>query len=224
MINVLIVEDERIAAEYLRRIIEQVGYSVVGIAKSSDEAFALLKHNAVDAVLTDIMIQGGQSGAEFAVALRQISQCAIIFTTAYADEEMVEYAVLASVDGYLIKPLVPKEVLVTLKLALKRRRFMRTGNDEIITLQGGYKLHRNGSLFKEVTRINITSKMRELLEYLAKNPNHYHSTQAISSALWGRPDCVGALRTLIYRLRQTTSEKLIDASVSEGYRLHKENI
>lgn len=40
-------------------------------------------------------------------------------------------------------------------------------------------------------------------------------------ALWDAPDCFGALRTLIYRLRQLTGQKLIETSVPQGYKLQQ---
>lgn len=184
MINILIVEDATIEAAYLCRIVEQAGYHVIGIAKSANEAFNYVRQSSIDAVLTDVMIQGAKSGAEFAVELRQISTCAIIFTTAYSDEEMVEYAVRSSADGYLIKPLIAQEVLATLRLALERRRFSVRGNEPIV-LVGGHQLYLDGTLYCGTKKLAVTAKMRELLEYLvAKRPDEYHSTHAISWALW----------------------------------------
>lgn len=57
---------------------------------------------------------------------------------------MVEYAVLSSAYGYLIKPLVAREVLTTVRLALERRCFNPSITEPIV-LRGEYRLYLDGA-------------------------------------------------------------------------------
>jgi len=68
------------------------------------------------------MIKGSMSGCEVAMHLRTLSDCAIIFTTAYADDEMIGYAMDAKADGYIIKPYNEREIIAAISLLNAKRR------------------------------------------------------------------------------------------------------
>ena len=86
MYKILIVEDELIAAEYLKMILEKKGWSVVDIVDNGVNALESVAKYNPHLVLMDIMIKGSKSGCEVAMNIRNISNCSIIFTTAYADD------------------------------------------------------------------------------------------------------------------------------------------
>jgi len=64
--KVLIVEDEFIIAQDLRRIVTGLGYAVMGMAKSADEALKKLSKELPDLVLLDINLIGDVKGTELA--------------------------------------------------------------------------------------------------------------------------------------------------------------
>ena len=116
--SILIVEDELISAEYLKEMLENDGYRVLNIVDSAEEAISQYKSINPDLVLMDIMLKGNISGSEAALKIKQYnSEAKIIFLTAYATDEMLNYAVEAEAYGYLMKPYREKEILATIKLA-----------------------------------------------------------------------------------------------------------
>ena len=82
--RVLIVEDEVIVADDLDWKVKQLGYEVVGIAASGEEAIPLAELERPDVVLMDIQLQGEMSGTEAARSIHLKTGAAIIYVTAFA--------------------------------------------------------------------------------------------------------------------------------------------
>ena len=112
MINVLIVEDEPLAARRLADLLarQPVPVAVVGTAESVAEAVGLLRTTAPDVLFLDIHLADGLS---FELFERAEVRCPVIFTTAYD-----QYALRAfkhnSID-YLLKPLDADELAAAVR-------------------------------------------------------------------------------------------------------------
>lgn len=115
--RVVIVDDEPLARERLRRLLQEFpGYEVVGEAGDGESALDVVDDEEPDLVLLDIRM-GGMDGLQVA---RQLSEMdvppAVIFTTAYAEHALSAFD--ASAQGYLLKPVK----LEKLRDALQRVR------------------------------------------------------------------------------------------------------
>lgn len=119
--KVLIVEDEFIVANDLRLILEQAGYTVNGIAASSEEAENNIRKNKPDIVLLDIRLQGKQTGIDLAKKLRA-ENIAFVYLSAYSSQKVLEEARTTEPYGFLVKPFRDKDLLVTLDIALYRHK------------------------------------------------------------------------------------------------------
>jgi DNA-binding LytR/AlgR family response regulator len=103
MFKALIIEDEKLAAEHLQSLINQVDIKIdiIGIISSVEESLDWFNNNPVpDLIFLDIQLSDGLS---FEIFNYTNISCPIIFTTAYE-----EYAIKAfkvnSID-YLLKPI-----------------------------------------------------------------------------------------------------------------------
>jgi YesN/AraC family two-component response regulator len=67
--RILIVEDERIVATDLRQRLTSVGYTVVGMAATGDEAIRMVEETSPDLVLMDITLKGDMDGVQAASAI-----------------------------------------------------------------------------------------------------------------------------------------------------------
>jgi len=103
--KVLIVEDEFIIAQDLRRIVTGLGYAVMGMAKSADEALKKLSKELPDLVLLDINLIGDVKGTELAVTLRDEYGLNFIYVTSFSDPETLQEMTQTKPP-----PLKPKEV------------------------------------------------------------------------------------------------------------------
>lgn len=84
MDRVLIVEDELIVADDLEWQLTQMGYKVIGIAASGEEALSLADQERPHVVLMDVQLQGAMNGVEAARLIQRRTGAAIVFVTAFA--------------------------------------------------------------------------------------------------------------------------------------------
>jgi CheY-like chemotaxis protein len=83
--RVLVVEDNRIEALDLIKIIQAHGYDLAGVAKSGEEAVKIAKEKNPDVILMDIKLSGEIDGITAAQAISKIDHIPIIYLTAYSD-------------------------------------------------------------------------------------------------------------------------------------------
>src|ERR1043165_2125327 len=84
--NILIVEDESIVAKDIQHSLKKLGYTVVGMCSTGEDAIKAAEETKPDLVLMDIMLKGDMSGIEAAGKIREKFNIPIIYLTAYADE------------------------------------------------------------------------------------------------------------------------------------------
>ncbi|MBK8341118.1 MAG: response regulator [Flavobacteriales bacterium] len=70
MRKVLIIEDEAIISFGYRLQIERMGFEVIGVARSSDEAEALIALERPDLMIMDVYLKGPKTGLELAQEMR----------------------------------------------------------------------------------------------------------------------------------------------------------
>lgn len=99
--NVLIVDDEPLAAEILETYLQKIpDATVVGVCSNALQAFATLNKHQVDVLLLDINMPE-MTGIDFLRSLKHPPK--VIFTTAYTEYAVTSYD-LGAVD-YLVKPI-----------------------------------------------------------------------------------------------------------------------
>jgi CheY-like chemotaxis protein len=128
-ITILLVEDEVIVAEDVRRRLENLGYAVVGIATRGKEAIEMAERLRPRLILMDIGLRGGMDGIETVRAIRQTVDIPVIFASAYSDDATLQRAREAEPQGFVLKPFEERELRTTVELALHKHaneRLMRT--------------------------------------------------------------------------------------------------
>lgn len=115
--KILIVEDEALLAVDLKSQLEELGYSVCGIAPSSAKAMQLVESEMPALILMDISIKGEVDGIDTARMIREKHDIPVVFLTAYADEVFLNRAKLAEPFGYLIKPVEIRELHSNIEIA-----------------------------------------------------------------------------------------------------------
>jgi CheY-like chemotaxis protein len=70
--RVLIVEDNKIEAFYLIKIIEARGYDLAGVAKTGEEAVRMSREKHPDAIIMDIRLAGEMDGIRAAEEISQM--------------------------------------------------------------------------------------------------------------------------------------------------------
>lgn len=115
--RILIVEDEMVVQLHLSRIVEELGYDVVGTAADRDEALEMAALEQPQLVLMDIHLAAGTDGVDTATRLVHEHDCAVIFISAYADQATVERTEQVGAAGYLVKPFTAAQVRAAIATA-----------------------------------------------------------------------------------------------------------
>ncbi len=220
-IKVIIVEDELIAAEYLKEIVEQQGAEVIDIVDTGKEAIKVCIEKKPDIIFMDIMLKDSISGAEAALAISQEISTKIIFLTAYTDQEMVDYAVKANAAGYLTKPYNEGEIIATMRLcSIKHDRHIKNTEQrpEKINLINGYVyLTKEQRVLKNGREVMLGKKAIKLIDLLCTQPNISISNEQISMHVYEELVNDRTLRSLMFRIRSSTDEELIKNVSGTGY-------
>jgi CheY-like chemotaxis protein len=123
--KIFIVEDERIVADDLKRMLERMGYQVVGLAASAEEAIQKIEATKPELVLMDIHIQGSLDGIDVAEHVITQFDIPVIYLTAYADEPTVGRAKGTLPSGYILKPFDERGLKTTIEVVLYRNNMDR---------------------------------------------------------------------------------------------------
>jgi DNA-binding NarL/FixJ family response regulator len=123
--RVMIVEDEVIVAEGLRRSLEASGFAVVGSAMDAREALQMARELHPDVILMDVFLPGAVNGIEAARAIQRLVDTSIIYVTAQSSDTLVRQAVQSGAFGYIVKPFQARQVTSSIEIALSRREEAR---------------------------------------------------------------------------------------------------
>ena len=103
--------------------LEGKGYSV-SKARSGDEAIDLFKSNVFDIVFLDENMPG-LSGLEVLVELKKINKnIPVVMITKSEEEYIMEEAIGGEISDYLIKPVNPNQILLSIKKNLDEKRLV----------------------------------------------------------------------------------------------------
>ncbi|QGQ45669.1 response regulator [Metabacillus sediminilitoris] len=105
MINVLIVDDDPMVAEFNKQYLKKIdGFILVGIAHSVNEATKMINHQKVDLVLLDIYMPGENGLTLLSKIRKEKKELDVILITAASDVDKIQTGLRYGAVDYLIKP------------------------------------------------------------------------------------------------------------------------
>ena len=216
--KILIVEDESIIALEIESYLTTLGYKIIGIASTAEDAYNLAIESEVDLILMDIyLIQS--NGVDAALKIKKEKNVPIIFLTAHMDEETIERAIQVNPVAYLTKPFNRQELFAAIKIGLSQ--CCQTNNTLIgeIILDHEFSFDTKSSqLICCNEEVHLSKKERQLLELFLDNQNRLISFMTMEYELWAdKPSNDSRRRTLISRLRAKLKHRFIETYASEGY-------
>lgn len=181
--RILLVDDEQKIADTLKLGLTEDGYHVE-VAYDGTIAWKLFQTQPFDLVVLDINLPG-INGYELCKRIRNRNiQIPVIMLTALSalSDKIEGYD--AGADDYIIKPFEFRELLMKIRVLLKRTI---NQNMPVGTLLKAADLEMNLDS-KEVKRgdtmVNLTAKEFQLLEYLMRNKNRVVSRSDIAVNVW----------------------------------------
>jgi PAS domain S-box-containing protein len=125
MAKIMVVDDEAIISMQLKEQLTAMGYNVVGIGSSGEEAIELSNKLHPDLILMDIVMAGKTDGIDAAEVIQKNLEIPIIFITAFGEEHFLERAKVLEPYGYIMKPLRKQEIKSAIEIALYKARMQQ---------------------------------------------------------------------------------------------------
>jgi len=122
--KILVVEDEGITAEDIKDYLNSLGYEVLGISSTGEDALQKVKDLEPDLVLMDIMLAGVVDGTQAAEIIREQFDIPVVYLTAYSDPQTLERAKITDPYGYILKPFDQRDLQIGVEIALHKHRML----------------------------------------------------------------------------------------------------
>lgn len=129
--KILIVEDEMITSDHLRRLLGRLGYDVTGVCTSGASALEIIEEGCPDLLLADIGLEGDVDGVEVAARAREGWKIPTVFLTAFSDPETMRRARITEPYAYLVKPFAEHELHATIEIALQQNALRTEREQEV---------------------------------------------------------------------------------------------
>ncbi|MCD4682189.1 MAG: response regulator transcription factor [Bacteroidales bacterium] len=206
--KILIVEDDKNMGYLLKENMKLAGLSPVlcsdgieGLKKFHSYPFALC--------ILDIMLPG-KDGLYLAEEIKKSNKdMPILFLTAKSQDEDKIAGFKAGCDDYVTKPFNIEELLLRIRVILRREHKSRDEKKQEILSFGNLTLNcEERKLRIGETVKNLSTKESELLKVLAINENKVVSRSKILTAVWGQDDYYVSKSLDVYlnKIRKLLSE------------------
>lgn len=216
--KILVVEDERKAAEYLRQGLAESGYSVEVALTGTDGLHAAVNGDH-DLVILDVNLPGIDGFAVLS-ALRTTKQIPVLMLTARGKTDDKVRGFDLGADDYLAKPFQFPELLARVRALLKRGHPVADPGLRVADLEIDPVRHR---ATRQGQRIDLTAKEFALLTLLVQRTGEVLSRTQIASMVWDiHFDCDSnvvevAVRRLRAKVDDPFTAKLIHTVRGVGY-------
>ncbi|GED10255.1 PIG-L family deacetylase [Cellulosimicrobium cellulans] len=136
--RVLVLEDDRDTAEFLRITLERYGKMSVDSVESVDEAVAALRRQRYDVLVSDIQLPG-RSGLDLLPEARAIDPAMrVMIVTAYPTVDHAISALRESADDFLVKPVVTEELVRRATRLAQQARALRSATRQRVLAVGAH--------------------------------------------------------------------------------------
>ena len=158
-IRILIVDDHPVVRAGLASMLgTQEELTLVGAARSGEEALTMLEEHHPEVLLLDLRMPG-MSGVETLQALKRANrQIRVIILTNYETDEDIYRAFQAGAQGYLLKDTSLREMVEAIRAVHSGKRYIPR--------------HIASRLAERMVRTDLTSRELEILKLLSKGPTN----------------------------------------------------
>jgi len=178
--RILVIEDEKKIADFIKRGLKEEGYAV-DAAYDGEQGQFLAKTNSYDLILLDLMLPKVDGLTLCKNLKKEGTLSPIIMLTAKDTVEDKVTGLDAGADDYITKPFVFEELLARVRAVLRKKgskEATRLGIEDLAIDLITHKVTRAG------IEIILTAKEYALLEYLMRNAGSIVTRTMISEHVW----------------------------------------
>lgn len=178
--RLLVVEDEKKVAGFIRKGLEEEGYAV-DLAFDGTNGLQMAMDRVHDLIVLDINLPGMSGlGVLHELRLRKITTPVLLLTVRANIEDKV-LGLDAGADDYLTKPFAFEELVARVRALLRRQTEAKLPVLQFADLAidpSSRKVHRGAR------RIELTAKEYSLLDYFMRNPGRVLTRSMIANHVW----------------------------------------
>ena len=178
--KILVVEDEKKVASFLKKGLEQEYYSV-DIALDGREGLKFAFANEYDIIILDIMLPLLDGISLLKEIRKEKIETPVLMLTAKDSIDDKVTGLDSGADDYLPKPFAFEELLARIRALLRRKESSKSlilfANDLTLDTQS-HQVTRDGK------EIMLTPKEYSILEYLIRNKNHVVSRMRLTEHVY----------------------------------------
>lgn len=218
--RMLVVDDDPVALDFAAMAL---GFRDADVDQAADSATAidLVRAGDYDAVILDLDLPDC-SGVTLMAEIRQIQDLPIVILTGHDDSMVSVLALEAGADEFCVKPLVERELVLRVDMAVERHRLRRSaalqtsGHEEsrdpfrVIISAGELTIDPYCRIaILRGRELDLTAKEFELLVVMAKAPGKVFTRTDLLEMVWdAQPDwqSMDTVTEHVYRLRKKLDE------------------
>lgn len=222
-IDILIVEDESIAANNIRKTVLELGYHVSQIVSNYDDCMKALQTHTPTLILLDITLHRSKSGIEIAQVINTHYQIPFIYITGDCDEATLSEAMHTNPCGYIVKPFKDEDIKSTIFKCLYQLSHPYTPPMPFLINMGKDYFYDTEAriLYHHEYPIKLSPKEKLLIEIMITHKGNIVSNNILEEIIWeGNPVSENGLRMLVLRLRMKINPTIIENIPGIGYRLN----
>lgn len=178
--RILVVEDEKKVASFIKRGLEEENYEVE-TAADGEEGLAMAIERKYDMIILDWMLPK-RDGMSLLKELRERkASTPVLMLTAKDTVDDIVTGLETGSDDYLTKPFAFAELLARVKALIRRSEMDRGAELTFADLRIDPVTHK---VWRGEKEIDLTAKEYGLLEYFMRNPNQVLTRTMIADHVW----------------------------------------
>jgi heavy metal response regulator len=178
--RILVVEDEKKVASFIKRGLEEEGYAV-DVAYEGDEGLDMATHTPYDLILMDVMLPKKDGITVIRDMRNRDIATPVLCLTAKDTVDDIVQGLDSGSDDYLTKPFAFVELLARVRALIRRGTQDRGAELHFADLRLDPVTHK---VWRGDKEIDLTSKEYALLEYMMRNPNQVLTRTMIAEHVW----------------------------------------
>jgi heavy metal response regulator len=178
--RILVVEDEKKVASFIKRGLEEESFSV-DMAFDGEEGLSMAESTPYDLILMDLMLPKMDGLAVIKELRSKGNKAPVLCLTAKDTVEDIVSGLDSGSDDYLTKPFAFAELVARVRALLRRGVQDRGAEIRFADLRLDPVAHK---VWRSNKEIELTAKEYALLEYFMRNPNQILTRTMIAEHVW----------------------------------------
>ena len=178
--KVLVVEDEKKVASFIKRGLEEEKYEV-DTAFDGEEGLTKALASSYEVIVLDVMLPKMDGVAVIKEMRARKNRTPVLMLTAKDSVDDIVAGLDSGSDDYLTKPFAFAELLARIRALMRRSEQERGAEIHFAELRLDPVSHK---VWRSDKEIDLTSKEYALLEYFMRNPNQVLTRTMIAEHVW----------------------------------------